>query len=312
MRKQRPEHIPVDEKSIALFRLGEQCNNACPMCSNSGRPEAFYQALDDLMGRADFLHDSGVQRVVLTGGEPTIHPGFWAIVDRLNEHEMTWDINTHGRSFSDQKFTDKAVKEGLRRAIVSLHSHIPETSALISGCSVNGHWESVEGIKKLQKSAVWLMLNIVLNTHNQGGVCDYLEYCASEFGRNYVVKIVFPSTSGKGGDWTPIHLRYEDVQAEVLKAKEVAQDLGVKLAFENFPNCVLKDSDSRNIGRSGFGETHYLDDVSGRDLYSIRHIETFFNVYPESCRDCSALKRCPGVAESYLREHGVGIIAPFD
>jgi MoaA/NifB/PqqE/SkfB family radical SAM enzyme len=311
MRKQRPEFIPVDEKSIALFRLGEQCNNACPMCSNSGRPEAFYQALDDLMGRADFLHDSGIRRVVLTGGEPTIHPGFWTIVDRLNEFEIIWDINTHGRSFSNMEFTQKSVQEGLRRAIVSLHSHIPEASALISGCSLNGHWETIEGIKNLQKSSVWLMLNIVLNTHNQGTLCEYLEYCASEFGTNYRVKIVFPSTAGKGGEWEPIHLKYEEISGEVAKAKKVAADLGLQLAFENFPSCVLNDRESRNISRSGFGETHYLDDVSGRDLYSIRHIEAFFNVYPESCRDCSAIKRCPGIAESYAKEHGADVLTPF-
>lgn len=311
MRKRRPEFIPVDGESIALFRLGEQCNNACPMCSNSGRPEAFYQALDDLLGRADFLHESGVRRVVLTGGEPTIHPGFWAIVDRLNEYGMVWDINTHGRSFADNEFTEKAVTQGLKRAIVSLHSHIPEPSALISGCSLGGHWETVQGIKNLQGSSVWLMLNMVLNNHNQGTLCDYIEYCVSEFGTQCVLKIVFPSTAGKGGDWDAIQIRYEDFADEVLQGKSLAAELGVELAFENFPSCVLREAESTNVSRSGFGETHYLDDVSGRDLYSIRHIEAFFNVYPEFCRDCSAIKRCPGIAESYIRTHGADVLTPF-
>src|SRR5690349_8568280 len=99
-----PDDAPVTAKSLALFRFGEQCNYRCPMCSNTGDPSLFFHATDELVRRAAFLHGCGFTRVIVTGGEATIHPGFWTVIEQLAAYTMTWDINTHGRTFSDRQF----------------------------------------------------------------------------------------------------------------------------------------------------------------------------------------------------------------
>jgi MoaA/NifB/PqqE/SkfB family radical SAM enzyme len=273
MRKLRPAERPVDDESISLFRLAEACNNDCPMCSNSGRPEAWFTKTEGLLERVAFLHGQGFRRVVLTGGEPTIHPGFWDVVAALGAHGMTWDVNTHGRSFADAAFAARARAEGLERAIVSLHSHDVETSCLIFGTHAKGHEETVLGIEHLLAEGIWLMLNCVVTTHNAGHLTEYLRWCVDRFGARYVLKLAFPSTTGKGGEWEGLSLRYADVIDEVGAMRDVAQELGVRLVFESFPSCILSDPSNRNISRSGFGETHYLDDVTGDRVYPIDHIE---------------------------------------
>ena len=74
---------------------------------------------------------------------------------------------------------------------------------------------------------------------------------------------------------------------------------------------MLSDPDNRNIRRSGFGETHYLDDISGDRVYPIDHIEAALSAYPESCQRCRAIKTCPGVSEGYLMRHGAGEFVPL-
>jgi hypothetical protein len=108
------EDAPVTRRSTALFRFGEQCNNHCPMCSNTGEASLFFHATDELLRRADFLHAAGFARVVVTGGEATIHPGFWRIIEHLHGYGMAWDTNTHGRSFSQPGFARRAVGTRLR------------------------------------------------------------------------------------------------------------------------------------------------------------------------------------------------------
>ena len=71
MRRRTPPTLPVTPRSISLFRLGEACNNHCPMCSNSGRPEAWLTPQEELLKRVDWLAAQGMKRVVVTGGEPT-------------------------------------------------------------------------------------------------------------------------------------------------------------------------------------------------------------------------------------------------
>lgn len=311
LRRRIPADVPVTPRSIALFRLGEQCNNKCPMCSNSGRPEAFFQPIADLLARADFLRGQGFRRVVVTGGEPTIHPGFWQVIARLGENGIVWDANTNGRSFADPAFTARAVDAGLQRAIVSLHSHRSEASQEISGVSAKGHEEIVCGITELLRAGADIMLNCVITRLNIGELADYLRWCLATWGGGVQVKFAFPTSLGKGGEWAGIHLRYEEVQAELRALQELADSHGGELLFESVPPCILGDAGLANMGRSGFGETHYLEDITGNRLYAMRHIEAALSVHAEACRTCSALPHCPGIGEDYARRFGTDALRPF-
>src|SRR5262245_18999157 len=95
-KKKVPDQEPITAQSAALFRFGEQCNNDCPMCSNTGEASLFFHATERLLARAAYLQSCGFRRAVVTGGESTIHPGFWTIVEWLHAEGFTWDINTHG------------------------------------------------------------------------------------------------------------------------------------------------------------------------------------------------------------------------
>src|SRR5436853_919535 len=96
-KKKVPDGEPVTPHSAVLFRFGEQCNNDCPMCSNTGEASLFFHPTETLLRRAEFLHRSGFRRAVVTGGEPTIHPGFGTVVERLRPEGSTWAATTHGR-----------------------------------------------------------------------------------------------------------------------------------------------------------------------------------------------------------------------
>src|SRR5438477_4197137 len=161
-RKNVPDDEPVGPHSAVLFRFGEQCNNDCPMCSNTGEAALFFHPTETLLRRAAFLRENGFRRAVVTGGEPTIHPGFWTVVERLEADGFTWDINTHGRSFAKDGFARRAAQHGLKRAIVSLHSLRPATSAAIFGTREAAHHETVAGIDRLLDAGVDVTLNCVL------------------------------------------------------------------------------------------------------------------------------------------------------
>ena len=311
-KKQIPEEAPVTARSAALFRFGEQCNNDCPMCSNTGDAALFFHPTEELLRRADFLHGLGFRRAVVTGGEATIHPGFWIVVERLAGHRMTWDINTHGRAFSEPLFARRAVETGLERAIVSLHSHVPATSAAIFGAGERAHHETVEGIERLLEAGVDVMVNCVLNRLNLGELEDYLRACHLRFGPAVVFKFVFPTTIGKGGRWPGIEgLRYAEVRETVRRLRAQAAAAQIRICFESFPNCVLADPAGTNLGRSAFGETHYLDDATGDRIYSMRHIEAELSAFGEVCRRCAVARRCSGVALAYARRYGVDELTPF-
>jgi len=311
-KKQIAEAAPVTARSAALFRFGEQCNNHCPMCSNTGEAALFFHPTEELVRRADFLHHCGFKRAVVTGGEATIHPGFWTVIERIAAHGMVWDTNTHGRTFAKPEFARRAVDSGLKRAIVSLHSHHAATSAAIFGASEEAHHETVAGIDRLVEAGVEVMLNCVLTRLNLPQLEDYLETEYERFGRAVAFKFVFPSTIGKGGAWPHIaNLRYADVRDVIRRVRALAVQLHLRVFFESFPNCILQVPESVNLGRSAFGESHYLDDASGDRIYAMRHIEAELSAFGEACRSCLARRRCPGVSLQYAKRYGVDELTPF-
>jgi MoaA/NifB/PqqE/SkfB family radical SAM enzyme len=311
-KKQIPEEASVTPKSAALFRFGEQCNYRCPMCSNTGEASLFFHATEELLRRAAFLHRCGFRRAVVTGGEATIHPGFWTVVEQLAAYGMVWDVNTHGRSFSKPSFARRAVETGLERAIVSLHSFHPETSAVIFGVREDAHHGSVAGIERLVEAGVEVMLNCVLTRLTLSQLEEYLQTGYDRFGASVAFKFVFPSTIGKGGQWEGIEtIRYDEVTDSVRRLQDLAARLRVRITFESFPNCILQNPDAANYGRSTFGESHYLDDATGDRVYAMRHIEAELSAFGEACRECTALRRCPGVALRYAKRYGVAELTPF-
>lgn len=311
MRKRRAEVTPVTSRSLVLLRLGELCNNRCPMCSNSGDPAIWRIETDDLLARVERLVEWGFRRVIVTGGEPTIHPGFWDVVAALHRHTIPWDINSHGRSFARRDFADRAVEAGLERAIISLHSHLEEKSAVISGTGLEGHHQTVAGIDHLVVVGANVLLNLVLCRDNLDHVGDWIDFCADRWGDDVALKICFPFHGGRGGAWEGIDLRYDDVRATIATARTRAELRAMTLMWEGVPHCVHGDADAPDLSRSGFGESHYLDDHAGDKIFSMKAIESALHVYPERCRGCSALARCPGVEEGYLRRHGSEELLPF-
>lgn len=311
-KKRVADDLPITPRSTSLFRLGEQCNYRCPMCSNTGEASLFFHPTPELLRRAGFLRDLGFRRAMVTGGEPTIHPGFWTIVERLAEYGMEWDINTHGRSFARPDFAVRAVRTGLRRAIVSLHSLEAATGAAIFGVDERAHAESMAGVEAMVAAGVDVMLNCVLTELNLVELDSYLEQARARFGPAVVFKFVFPTTIGKGGGWEGIaKLRYTDVREPIRRLRRRAGALGAVVYFESFPNCILGDATSVNLGRSAFGESHYLDDATGDCVYSMRHIEAELSAYGEECAGCAAVAVCPGVARTYVRRFGVGELTAF-
>ena len=310
-RRRIPETAPVTSVSIALFRLGEICNHHCPMCSNSGREQAWLIPSAELLRRVKWLHAQGLRRVVVTGGEPTVHPAFLDVITALHAAEITWDINTNGSRLHEPGFCATTAELGLLRAIVSLHAHEVADSMEISGITAKGHSAIVAGIDELLRCGVAVMINAVATKLTISKLSSLLQWGIARWGCEPQWKFVFPSTSGKGGAWPGIALQYHEIAEDFRECIAIGEANGVEVSFENTPPCTLGDANLRNVARSGFGETHYLEDLNGDRLFSIAHIEAFFNVFPQSCRSCAAFEQCPGVAEDYLRLHGAKEFTPL-
>ena len=95
---QNPSLVDFPGKLAAVFFLSG-CNFRCGFCHNArlmqdvNAPGIPWAEVDDACLR---FKSNWVKGAVVTGGEPTLHPGVFQIVDKLREHGFAIKLDTNG------------------------------------------------------------------------------------------------------------------------------------------------------------------------------------------------------------------------
>ena len=95
---QNPSMVDYPGKLAAVFFLSG-CNFACGFCHNArlmrdvGAPGLPWADVDDACRR---FQENWVQGAVVTGGEPTLNPGVFEVVDKLRERGFSVKLDTNG------------------------------------------------------------------------------------------------------------------------------------------------------------------------------------------------------------------------
>jgi 7,8-dihydro-6-hydroxymethylpterin dimethyltransferase len=105
-----PDH--EQHSCLTLVELTDRCNLTCPICyAASGSEHQQHRSLELIERMLDAIvaNEGEPQIVQLSGGEPTIHPDFFAVMDLVKtkpiKHLM---INTNGvRIATDREFCDR-------------------------------------------------------------------------------------------------------------------------------------------------------------------------------------------------------------
>lgn len=78
------------------FQITRKCNLKCPYCFIKADPDQTHVPFHAIQKIASLMSENGLMEVRLTGGEPTLHPQFWEIVDLFRSHHIYISISTNG------------------------------------------------------------------------------------------------------------------------------------------------------------------------------------------------------------------------
>lgn len=132
--------------NVAWLTTNRSCNNKCTWCYAQ---EAHYQImpLEKAQYCVDQLHEIGVNRIVLIGGEPTIYPDIFTLMQYIRDKDMKVSIATNGRKFSDLSFARSCLSAGATSINISLKALSEEEYYRDTGCG--GLNEAILGYKNL-------------------------------------------------------------------------------------------------------------------------------------------------------------------
>jgi len=167
----------VKEKRVWV-RLTKRCNNGCLFCLDSDSQDGSMMPTAVVEEQIRKGREEGGQRLVLSGGEATIHPDFLRFLELGRKLGYTWlQTITNGRMFSYAKFAAAALAAGLQEATFSMHGHTPELHDRLVG--VPGAFsQSLAGMRNLLGRCV-VNVDVVLNRVNIPHLADILEFYLS-------------------------------------------------------------------------------------------------------------------------------------
>lgn len=147
------------------LRITWKCNSKCEFCyhwkQNVSQPHMPFLKVVDIANQAKSL---GAESVVLNGGEPTLHPNFFEILQVFNDLNYSITINTNGSKLLIKDFTDRLIRFPNLTLMVTILS--------IEDINLRGvnDWsaKSIKAIKLLKQNnaPITIRTNIVLNNKN--------------------------------------------------------------------------------------------------------------------------------------------------
>lgn len=115
----------------ARLDTGPYCNYDCEFC--------YYKDIlhvkipfDIVKGRIDFLKSYGITEVDLSGGESSVSPDWFEILDYCNDKFDSISCLSHGGKFADIDFLRESRDRGLKEILFSLHGATEEVHDAIT------------------------------------------------------------------------------------------------------------------------------------------------------------------------------------
>ena len=290
------------------------CPERCVFCSEEHRMQA-YNAFPVTLGRVVRIlrehAERGVEAVHFTGGEPTVHPDFHAILRVAKKLGLRTSMGTIGTGLANPTFAARAMPD-LDDVLFSLHG--PDAATHDALTRRPGSFDKlVRAVENSShKPGFRPSFNTVLTRHNLATLPDTAALVASMGAGLWIVSNTTPE--GLGEDAYPdLTVRLDDIRAIAPEVVRRAGDVIVR--FFGVPLCALPDvrmfsNDLHWDPRVTVEWASHPGKVSMDALYSWTPERK--RTWVEACGACAWKGLCAGVFARYVETYGDGEIAPME
>lgn len=227
-------------------------------------------------------------KIDLFGGEPTLYPQFFDILEDIYQMGCNGSVSSNGRRFADIDFTKTAaeISKGDLFVRTTLHGHDETIHDNVTGVKGSFH-ELVQGIANIVDAGMPSLVNVVITGEN----LPYLDTMAGMVVDWHVGAIKFGIMINSEDS---IHTvpALSEIQPGLDRALRAARRQGIDVAVEKAPLCLLQD---------------WIHEFS-----SEREISPWSRSFDDKkCGSCIAHPWCDGLDPVYARHVGTDELQPL-
>jgi MoaA/NifB/PqqE/SkfB family radical SAM enzyme len=287
------QHEEAAHEERAWVRLTYECNNRCIFCLDSDTHDGEIRTRDAVFEDILAGRRRGATRLILSGGEPTIHPNFLEFV-RVGHRAGYRRVQTvtNGRLFAYPEALRRCVDAGLGEITFSIHGPNARIHDALVG--VKGAYEQeITGLKwALADGRPIVNVDVCVNRANVKHLRALLDGLLALGVREFDLLQVVPFGRAYQEGKETLFYTLDDETEALHAAFEVSRRPDVHLWLNRFPIQHLE----------GFEELaqdphKLLDEVRGRQEEFARLFETGEALdcrQPERCKHCYLEPLCDG------------------
>ncbi len=194
--------LGLDSPICLTWELTYACNLSCVHClSSSGRRDPRELSTDECKAVIDELERMQVFYVNIGGGEPTVRPDFWELLDYATEHHVGVKFSTNGVKITPEAAARLAASDYVDVQI-SLDGATAEVNDAVRGAG--SYDTAIRAMTNLRDAGMKnFKISVVCTRHNIGQL-DEFKAIADRFGAQLRLTRLRPS--GRGADtWDELH-----------------------------------------------------------------------------------------------------------
>lgn len=293
----------------AKLDTGPLCNYKCEFCYYKDRLSE-RTAFDIVKERADYLKQYGITQADLSGGESSISPDWFKILDYCSANFKKVSCLSHGGKFADLEFLKKSKEHGLSEILFSLHGATAEVHDAITERK-ESFTKILQGIANAKQLGIEVRTNATIYHRNY----HQLEYEYADLINKIKPAQVNFITLNYWGDKDVINspnIAYA-AMTDAIKRCINRLDKDIEINVRYVPYCYMKGYEQYVVGV--FQHIYDLKDWN-REIYSgsldvsksyteqqkvdlaheacAIHRENFYTK-PAKCASCKHLYICDGI-----------------
>ena len=292
------------EKDVKFdIKINYHCNNHCLFCVQGRKREVLpfkdFNVVEQAISKAA---QEGMTKIVLTGGEPALHPDFLKIIKVAKDNNFeSIQIQSNGRMFAYLDFCVKAIKAGANEFALSLHGHSSHLHDFLTDAP-GSFDQTVQGIKNLKELGQDVISNTVITKYNYRFLPDIARLLVSLGVSQY--QLAFIHITGQAEDnKEKIVPRKKTIMPYVKKGLDIGIKAGRSVMTEAIPYCMMRGYEKYIAEEKAIPESK---------VHDIDFIVESFNNYRKNigktkgpkCKKCKYFSICEGPWKEYPDLYG--------
>lgn len=288
---------------ILDLKLTYSCNNDCKYCCQDRslrklQTNFSVEKVNEIFEKENNYGE--IEKVVLTGGEPTLNDNLEDIVKLISHYQIkNIQLQTNGRRLRDREYLNRLLECGVNGFGISLHGSSAEMHEAFTN-TAGSYADVIEALELLKEKQCRVSLNCVLTRHNVNYLNEIVRFI-EENSYASSLQFAFIHITGKAESGLKDYVSITQA-ANAVRALLNERNNKIRITTEAIPLCLMYGCEKHVAELLNNTEVITYDFHTRRSF--TKELKHVFKIKFDKCKECIFYDYCDGTWREYPKEFG--------